>query len=53
MLLDLSYTLFDLDTFEVVQNGSVPATGETTLKWVGFTDDEVRSSRLAPGCEAQ
>lgn len=45
----LEYALIDTDTFEVVQAGKVPLGKGTTLKWVGFTDENVSSLRfLAP-----
>ncbi|GAA5830484.1 hypothetical protein JCM11251_002486 [Rhodosporidiobolus azoricus] len=37
----LEYALIDTDTFEVVQQGRVPLSGKTTLRWIGFTDDNV------------
>ncbi|GAA5900425.1 hypothetical protein JCM6882_001243 [Rhodosporidiobolus microsporus] len=37
----LEYALIDTDTFEVVQQGKVPLSGKTTLKWIGFTDDNI------------
>ncbi|GAA6041229.1 hypothetical protein JCM8097_008354 [Rhodosporidiobolus ruineniae] len=37
----LDYSLIDTDTFEVVQQGRVPLSGKATLKWVGFTDDNI------------
>ena len=39
---NLSYSLLDTDTFEIVQAGKVPLGKDTTLTWCGFTDDDVR-----------
>ena len=38
---NLSYSLLDTDTFEIVQAGKVPLGKDTTLTWCGFTDDDV------------
>lgn len=37
----LEYALIDTDSFEVVQAGKVPLAKGVTLKWIGFTDDNV------------
>ncbi|GAA6007939.1 hypothetical protein JCM11491_006549 [Sporobolomyces phaffii] len=37
----LEYALIDTDNFEVVQSGKVPLSKGVTLKWVGFTDENV------------
>lgn len=34
---NLRYTLLDLETFDMVQEGRVPLPKKTTLAWVGFT----------------
>ena len=39
---NLSYSLLDTDTFEIVQAGKIPLGKDTTLTWCGFTDDDVR-----------
>lgn len=38
---DLNYTIFDLDTYEVVQHGAVPLTKGATLSWIGFSEEQV------------
>lgn len=38
----LEYGLVDTDTFEVVQQGRLPLLKGASLKWVGFTEDQVR-----------
>ncbi|KAM0787097.1 hypothetical protein ACM66B_006353 [Microbotryomycetes sp. NB124-2] len=38
---NLEYALMDIDTFEVVQQGSVPLAKGAKLKWVGFTDEQI------------
>ncbi|GAA5924389.1 chromatin-binding protein CTF4 [Sporobolomyces koalae] len=37
----LEYTLIDTDSFEVVQAGKVPLPKGVTLKWIGFTKDNI------------
>ncbi|GAA5971259.1 hypothetical protein JCM11641_008285 [Rhodosporidiobolus odoratus] len=37
----LEYQLVDTDTFEVVQQGRVPLVGGATLKWIGFTEENI------------
>ncbi|BGP13072.1 DNA polymerase alpha accessory factor Mcl1 [Rhodosporidiobolus nylandii] len=37
----LEYALVDTDTFEVVQQGKMPLASKATLRWIGFTDDNV------------
>lgn len=34
---NLQYSLIDLETFEILQQGSLPLAKRTTLTWVGFT----------------
>ncbi|KAK8847432.1 hypothetical protein IAR55_005290 [Kwoniella newhampshirensis] len=36
---NLRYTLMDLDTFEILQEGRVPLPKKVTLTWIGFTSD--------------
>lgn len=43
----LEYLMVDLDTFEVVQAGKIPLRKGATLKWIGFTDDYVRTVRFS------
>ncbi|WWD07638.1 hypothetical protein V865_005739 [Kwoniella europaea PYCC6329] len=38
---NLRYSLMDLDTFEIIQEGRVPLPQKVTLKWLGFTSDGV------------
>ncbi|KAK4049727.1 DNA polymerase alpha accessory factor Mcl1 [Microbotryomycetes sp. JL201] len=38
---NLEYALMDIDTFEIVQEGSVPLAKGARLKWIGFTDEQV------------
>ena len=38
----LEYALLDTDTFEVVQQGRMPLGKGATLKWIGFTEEQVR-----------
>lgn len=38
---NLEYALVDMDTFEVVQQGPMPLGKGVTLKWIGFTNDQV------------
>ncbi|GAA5861876.1 hypothetical protein JCM1840_006861 [Sporobolomyces johnsonii] len=37
----LEYSLIDTDSFEVIQMGTMPLAKGTTLKWVGFTDENI------------
>lgn len=37
----LDFALIDTDSFEVVQAGKVPLAKGTTLRWLGFTDENV------------
>lgn len=37
----LEFALVDTDSFEVVQSGKVPLSKGVTLKWIGFTDENV------------
>ncbi|GAA6064056.1 hypothetical protein JCM10212_006792 [Sporobolomyces blumeae] len=37
----LEFALVDTDNFEVVQAGKVPLPKGTTLKWIGFTDENI------------
>ncbi|ORY30355.1 hypothetical protein BCR39DRAFT_529347 [Naematelia encephala] len=36
---NLRYTLIDLDTFELIQEGRIPLPKRVTLTWIGFTSD--------------
>ncbi|WWC59498.1 uncharacterized protein I303_102054 [Kwoniella dejecticola CBS 10117] len=38
---NLRYSLMDLETFEILQEGRVPLPKKVTLKWLGFTSDGV------------
>jgi chromosome transmission fidelity protein 4 len=38
---NLRYTVIDTDTFEIIQEGSIPMMKQTTLQWIGFTDDQI------------
>ncbi|WRT64744.1 uncharacterized protein IL334_001678 [Kwoniella shivajii] len=38
---NLRYSLMDLDTFEILQEGRVPLPKKVTLKWLGFTSEGV------------
>lgn len=38
---ELIYTLFDLETYEVLQKGPVPLPKATTLAWIGFSEDQM------------
>nr|XP_019008454.1 chromosome transmission fidelity protein 4 [Kwoniella pini CBS 10737]OCF47235.1 chromosome transmission fidelity protein 4 [Kwoniella pini CBS 10737] len=38
---NLRYSLMELDTFEILQEGRVPLPKKVTLKWLGFTSDGV------------
>lgn len=42
----LEYTLIDTDTYEIVQNGRMPLAKGVTLKWIGMTDEQVRTNFL-------
>ncbi|GAA5978941.1 hypothetical protein JCM5350_004184 [Sporobolomyces pararoseus] len=37
----LEFALVDTDSFEVVQSGKVPLSKGVTLKWIGFTDENI------------
>lgn len=41
---NLRFTLIDLETFDISQEGRVPLLKQTLLKWIGFSDQGVRSS---------
>lgn len=44
----LQFALIDTDTFEIIQAGKVPLAKGVSLKWIGFTDENV--SALYSGC---
>lgn len=46
----LSYTMLDLETFEIVQNGSIPLSKNSTLTWIGFAETEVRCRAAGSEC---
>lgn len=47
---NLSFAVIDMDTFETVQKGRVPMRKGVTLKWIGFSDEQVSpSSPLSQG----
>ena len=37
----LEYAVVDMDSFETVQRGKVPIKKGATLKWIGFSDEQV------------
>jgi chromosome transmission fidelity protein 4 len=37
----LEFALVDTDSYEIVQQGKVPLVRGATLKWIGFTDEQV------------
>lgn len=39
---NLEFALVDTDSYEVVQQGRMPLVKGATLKWIGFTDEQVR-----------
>ncbi|KAK4704612.1 chromosome transmission fidelity protein 4, partial [Phenoliferia sp. Uapishka_3] len=38
---NLSYVVVDMDTFETFQKGKVPMKKGATLKWIGFSDEQI------------
>ena len=38
---NLSYTIFDCETFEIIQRGEIPMMRKVNLTWIGFTEDQV------------
>lgn len=41
---NLRYTLLDLESYDIVQEGKIPLPKKTTLTWLGFTSDGVSLS---------
>lgn len=39
---NLEFALVDTESYEVVQQGRMPLVKGATLKWIGFTDEQVR-----------
>lgn len=38
---DLNYTILDLDSYEVIQRGKVPLAKNATLRWIGFSAENL------------
>jgi hypothetical protein len=38
---NLRYTLINLNSFDIVSEGRLPLGKQTTLKWLGFSEDGV------------
>lgn len=38
---DLSYTVYDLDTYEVLQRGRLPLPKQATLQWIAFSAEQL------------
>lgn len=47
---NLEFALVDTDNFEIIQQGKMPLGRGVTLKWIGFSDEQVGSKSMPHDC---